>query len=175
MHIYTIRDGKVFEDAYMTLAAGASRVEMDAAVVYPWPHRVAYIEITDAEAGMLADLSLGAVAVTRLHPSLYATARRDFAAFAPEALRLARADDDAVLEGGTSKSVRFRHHDAGRQATLTFADDHTPTSLTYDDPIRYKAISLTGSSGLIGGTCVAFVCLTDCGGLSGVARFEKKD
>jgi hypothetical protein len=31
---------------------------MDAAVVYPWPHRVAYIEITDAEAGMLADLSL---------------------------------------------------------------------------------------------------------------------
>jgi hypothetical protein len=43
----------------LDLAAGASRVEMDAAVVYPWPHRVAYIEITDTEAGMLADLNLG--------------------------------------------------------------------------------------------------------------------
>src|SRR5579864_9663420 len=117
----------------LDLSAGASCVEMDAAVVYPWPHRVAYIEITETEAGMLADLNLGAVAIRRLHPSLYATARRDFAAFAPEALRLARADADAQLEGGTSKSVRFRHHDAGRQATLTFADDHTPTSLTYDD------------------------------------------
>src|SRR5215813_8040587 len=81
----------------LDLGAGASRVEMDAEVVYPWPHRVAYIEITDAEAGMLADLSLGAVAITRLHPSLYATARRDCAAFAPEALRLARADAGAVL------------------------------------------------------------------------------
>jgi hypothetical protein len=59
----------------LDLGAGASRVEMDAEVVYPWPHRVAYIEITDAEAGMLADLNLGAVAITRLHPSLYATAR----------------------------------------------------------------------------------------------------
>jgi glyoxylase-like metal-dependent hydrolase (beta-lactamase superfamily II) len=117
----------------LDLAAGASRVEMDAAVVYPWPHRVAYIEITDTEAGMLADLNLGAVAIRRLHPSLYATARRDLAAFVPEALRLARADSDAVLEGGTSKSVRFRHYDAGRQATLTFADDNTPASLTYDD------------------------------------------
>jgi ketosteroid isomerase-like protein len=117
----------------LDLSVGASSVEMDAAVVYPWPHRVAYIEITDSQAGMLADLNLGAVAIRRLHPSLYATARRDFAAFAPEALRLARADADAQLEGGTSKSVRFRHHDAGRQATLTFADDHTPTSLTYDD------------------------------------------
>jgi hypothetical protein len=106
---------------------------MDAKVVYPWPHRVAYIEITDAEAGMLADLSLGAVAITRLHPSLYATARRDFAAFAPEALRLARADAGAVLEGGTSKSVRFRHHDADRWATLALADDRTPASLTYAD------------------------------------------
>jgi len=117
----------------LDLGAGASRVEMDAEVVYPWPHRVAYIEITDAEAGMLADLSLGTVAITRLHPSLYATARRDFAAFAPEALRLARADAGAVLEGGTSKSVRFRHHDADRWATLALADDHTPTSLTYAD------------------------------------------
>jgi glyoxylase-like metal-dependent hydrolase (beta-lactamase superfamily II) len=117
----------------LDLGANASHVEMDAAVVYPWPHRVAYIEITDTEAGMLADLNLGAVAIRRLHPSLYATARRDFAAFVPEALRLARADPDAVLDGGTSKSVRFRHHDAGRQATVTFADDHTPTSLTYDD------------------------------------------
>jgi hypothetical protein len=114
----------------LDLGARASRVEMDAEVVYPWPHRVAYIEITDAEAGMLADLSLGAVAITRLHPSLYATARRDFAAFAPEALRLARADAGAVLEGGTSKSVRFRHHDADRWATLALADDRTPTSLT---------------------------------------------
>jgi len=114
----------------LDLGAGASRVEMDAAVVYPWPHRVAYIEITDAEAGMLADLSMGAVAITRLHPSLYATARRDFAAFAPEALRLARADAGAVLEG---TSVRFRHHNADRWATLAFADDHTPTSLTYAD------------------------------------------
>src|SRR5579864_5704154 len=93
----------------LALGTGASRVEMDAEVVYPWPHRVAYIEITDAEAGMLADLNLGAVAIRRLHPSLYAAARRDFAAFVPEALRLARADADAVLEG--SKSVRFRHHD----------------------------------------------------------------
>jgi len=117
----------------LNLGAGASRVEMDAAVVYPWPHRVAYIETTDAEAGMLADLNLGAVAIRRLHPTLYATARRDFAAFVPEALRLARADSGAVLEDGTSKSVRFRHHEAGRQATLTFADDNTPTSLTYDD------------------------------------------
>jgi glyoxylase-like metal-dependent hydrolase (beta-lactamase superfamily II) len=117
----------------LDLGARASRVEMDAEVVYPWPHRVAYIEITDAEAGMLADLSLGAVAITRLHPSLYATARRDFAVFVPEALRLARADAGAVLEGGPSKSVRFRHHDADRLATLEFADDHTPTSLTYDD------------------------------------------
>ena len=117
----------------LDLGAGASRVEMDAEVVYPWPHRVAYIEITDAEAGMLADLSLGAVAITRLHPSLYATARRDFAAFALEALRLARADAGAVLEGGTSKSVRFRHHDADRWATLALADDRTPTSLTYAD------------------------------------------
>jgi hypothetical protein len=50
----------------LDLGAGASRVEMDAEVVYPWPHRVAYIEISDAEAGMLADLSLGAVAITRL-------------------------------------------------------------------------------------------------------------
>jgi len=117
----------------LDLGAGTSRVEMDAEVVYPWPHRVAYIEITDAEAGMLADLSLGAVAIRRLHPSLYATARRDFTAFAPEALRLARADADAVLEGRTSKSVRFRHHDADRWATLTLADDGTPMSLTYDD------------------------------------------
>jgi hypothetical protein len=45
-------------------------------------------------------LSITAVAIARLHPSLYATARRDFAAFAPEALRLARADAGAVLEGG---------------------------------------------------------------------------
>jgi hypothetical protein len=45
----------------LDLGAGASRVEMDAEVVYPWPHRVAYIEITDAEAGMLADLSLAGV------------------------------------------------------------------------------------------------------------------
>jgi glyoxylase-like metal-dependent hydrolase (beta-lactamase superfamily II) len=117
----------------LDLGAGASRVEVDAEVVYPWPHRVAYIEITDAEAGMLADLSLGAVAITRLHPSLYATARRDFAAFAPEALRLARVDAGAVLEGRTSKSVRFRHHDADRWATLALADDRTPASLTYAD------------------------------------------
>jgi hypothetical protein len=116
----------------LDLGAGASRVEMDAEVVYPWPHRVAYIEITDAKAGMLADLSLGTLAITRLHPSLYATARRDFAAFAPEALRLARADAAAVLEG-SSKSVRFRHHDADRWATLALADHCTPTSLTYAD------------------------------------------
>ena len=96
----------------LDLGASVSRVEMDAEVVYPWPHRVAYVEITAPDAGMLADLSLGAVAITRLHPSLYATARRDFAAFAPEALRLARADADAVLEERTSKSVRFRHRDA---------------------------------------------------------------
>ena len=114
----------------LDLAAGASRVEMDAEVVYPWPHRVAYVESTSPDAGMLADLSLGAVAITRLHPSLYATARRDFAAFVPEALRLARADADAVLEGG---SIRFRHHDAGRWATLDFAGDHTPASVTYAD------------------------------------------
>jgi glyoxylase-like metal-dependent hydrolase (beta-lactamase superfamily II) len=106
---------------------------MDAEVVYPWPHRVAYVEITDGEAGMLADLSQGAVAITRLHPSLYATARRDFAAFAPEALRLARADDGGVLERGTSKSIRFRHRDADRWATLALADDRTPASLTYAD------------------------------------------
>src|SRR6476659_7505384 len=91
---------------HLDLGSRVSRVEMDAEVVYPWPHRVAYVEITDAEAGMLADLSLGAVAIERLHPSLYATARRDFAAFFPEALRLARADDGAVVEG-TSKSVCF--------------------------------------------------------------------
>ena len=115
----------------LDLGAGASRIEMDAEVVYPWPHRVAYIEITDAQAGMLADLSLSAVAIRRLHPSLYATARRDFAAFVPEALRLARADAGAVLEG--SKSVRFRHHDADRWATLALADDRTPASLTYAD------------------------------------------
>jgi hypothetical protein len=115
----------------LDLGAGASRVEMDAELVYPWPHRVAYIEITDAEAGMLADLSLGAVAIERLHPCLYATARRDFAAFAPEALRLARADAGATLE--TSKSVRFQHQDADRWATLKFADDGTPASLTYAD------------------------------------------
>ena len=117
----------------LDLGASVSRVEMDAEVVYPWPHRVAYTEITDAEAGMLADLSQGAVAITRLHPSVYATARRDFAAFAPEALRLARADDGAMLERGTSRSVRFRHHDADRWATLALADDRTPTSLTYAD------------------------------------------
>jgi len=117
----------------LDLGAGASRVEMDAEVIYPWPHRVAYVEITDAEAGMLADLSLGAVAITRLHPSLYATARRDFAAFVPEALRLARADAGAKLEGGTSKAIRFRHQDADRWATLALADDSTPTSLTYAD------------------------------------------
>jgi hypothetical protein len=55
------------------------------------------------------------------------------AAFAPEALRLARADGVAVLEGGTSKSVRFRHHDADRWATLALADARTPMSLTYAD------------------------------------------
>jgi len=115
----------------LDLGSGAGRVEMDAAAVYPWPHRVAYIEITDAEAGMQADLSLGAVAIERLHPSLYATARRDFAAFPPEALRLARADAGAVLE--TSRSVRFRHHDADRWATIAFADDGAPASLTYTD------------------------------------------
>jgi hypothetical protein len=43
----------------LDLAAGASRVEMDAEAVYPWPHRVTYNEITDGEAGMLDDLSLG--------------------------------------------------------------------------------------------------------------------
>jgi glyoxylase-like metal-dependent hydrolase (beta-lactamase superfamily II) len=117
----------------LDLRAGASRVEMDAEVIYPWPHRVAYVEITDTKAGMLADLSLGAVAITRLHPSLYFTARRDFAAFAPEALRLARADAGAVLEDGTSKSVRFRHHEVDRWATLALADDRTTTSLTYAD------------------------------------------
>ena len=117
----------------LDLAAGASRVEMDADVVYPWPHRVAYVEITDAGAGMLADRSQGAVSITRLHPSLYATARRDFAAFAPEALRLARADAGAALEEGTSKSIRFRHHDADRWATLALANDGTPVSLTYAD------------------------------------------
>jgi glyoxylase-like metal-dependent hydrolase (beta-lactamase superfamily II) len=117
----------------LDLGAGTSRVEMDAELVYPWPHRVAYVETTDAEAGVLSDLSLGAVAIRRLHPSLYATARRDFAAFAPEALRLARADAGAVLEGETTKSVRFRHHDADRWATLALADDRTPTSLTYAD------------------------------------------
>jgi hypothetical protein len=95
----------------LDLGARVSRVEMDADVVYPWPHRVAYVEITDAETGMLADLSPGAVAIERLHPSLYATARRDFAAFVPEALRLARTDAGAVVEG-TSNSIRFRHHDA---------------------------------------------------------------
>ena len=148
---------------------------MDAEVVYPWPHRVAYTEITDAEAGMLADLSQGAVAITRLHPSLYATARRDFAAFAPEALRLARVDDGAMLERGTSRSVRFRHHDADRWATLALADDRTPTSLTYADPIRYRAIFLTASNGLIGEMLVAFVCLTGCGASSTAGRSEKKD
>jgi glyoxylase-like metal-dependent hydrolase (beta-lactamase superfamily II) len=117
----------------LDLGAGTSRVEMDAEVVYPWPHRVAYVEITDAEAGTLADLSRGTVGITRLHPSLYATARRDFAAFVPEALRLARADAGAVLEGETSNSVRFRHHEADRWATLALADDRTPTSLTYAD------------------------------------------
>jgi glyoxylase-like metal-dependent hydrolase (beta-lactamase superfamily II) len=127
-------DGSIFRVATdLDLGAGASRVEMDAEVIYPWPHRVAYIEITDAEAGMLADLSLGAVAIRRLHPSLYATARRDFAAFAPEALRLAHSDPGAVLGAGTSNSVRFRHRDADRWAMLTLADDRTPTSLSYDD------------------------------------------
>jgi hypothetical protein len=29
----------------LDLGAGTSRVEMDAEVVYPWPHRVAYVEI----------------------------------------------------------------------------------------------------------------------------------
>jgi glyoxylase-like metal-dependent hydrolase (beta-lactamase superfamily II) len=115
----------------LDLGAGASRVEMDADVFYGWPHRVAYIEITDAEAGMMADFSVGPVAITRLHPSLYATARRDFAAFVPEALRLARADAGAVLE--TPKSVRFRHPGVDRWATLAFADDGTPMSLTYAD------------------------------------------
>jgi hypothetical protein len=86
----------------LDLGSRVSRVEMDAEVVYPWPHRVAYVEITDAEAGMLADLSLGTVAIEPLHASLYATARRDFAAFVPEALRLVRADAAAVVEG-TSK------------------------------------------------------------------------
>ena len=114
----------------LDLAAGASRVEMHAEVVYPWPHRVAFVEITDSEAGMQADLSLGSVAITRLHPSLYATARRDFSAFAPEALRLARADAGAVLEGG---SIRFRNRDADRWATLDFAEDRTPASVTYAD------------------------------------------
>jgi hypothetical protein len=38
-----------------------------------------------------------------------------------------------MLEGRTLKSVRFRHHDADRWATLTIADDRTPASLTYDD------------------------------------------
>jgi glyoxylase-like metal-dependent hydrolase (beta-lactamase superfamily II) len=117
----------------LDLGARMSRVEMDAAVTYPWPHRVAYIEITDTEGGMLADLSQGAIAIKRLHPSLYATARRDFAAFVPEALRLARADAGAVLEAGTSKSVRFQHRDANRWVTLTFAEDRTPMSLTYAD------------------------------------------
>jgi glyoxylase-like metal-dependent hydrolase (beta-lactamase superfamily II) len=117
----------------LDLRAGVSRVEMDSQVVYPWPHRVAYVEITNAETGMLADMSLGAVVITRLHPSLYATARRDFAAYVPEALRLARADAGAVLEGEASKSVRFRHHEVDRWATLTFADDGTPSSLTYAD------------------------------------------
>jgi glyoxylase-like metal-dependent hydrolase (beta-lactamase superfamily II) len=116
----------------LDLGSRVSRVEMDAEVVYPWPHRVAYVEITDAEAGMLADLSLGAVAIERLHPSLYATARRDFAAFVPEALRLVRADAGAVVEG-TSKSIRFQDRDADRWATLALADDATPTSLTYAD------------------------------------------
>jgi glyoxylase-like metal-dependent hydrolase (beta-lactamase superfamily II) len=117
----------------LDLGTGRSRVEMDAELVYPWPHRVAYVEITDTEAGVLADLSLGAVAIRRLHPSLYATARRDFAAFAPEALRLARVDAGAVLGEGASWSVRFRHHDVNRWATLAFADDRTLTSLTYAD------------------------------------------
>ena len=104
----------------LDLGAGASRVEMDAAVVYPWPHRVAYIEITDAEGGMLADLSLGSVAIKRLHPSLYATARRDFAAFPPEALRLARADAGAVLEGGhRSQSASDMPRGGQRSRSLT--------------------------------------------------------
>jgi hypothetical protein len=99
----------------LDFGARVSRVEMDADLIYPWPHRVAYVEITDAEAGMLADLSLGAVAIERLHPSLYATARRDFAAFVPEALPLARADAGAVVEG-TSKSIRFMMPTGGQRS-----------------------------------------------------------
>jgi hypothetical protein len=144
----------------LDLGASASRVEMNAAVVYPWPHRVAYIETTDAEAGMLAGLSLGAVAITRLHPSLYVTARRDFAAFAPEALRLARADAGAVLE---RTSVRFRHNVADRWATLAFADDRTPASLTYADHDPVLGDIAYALNGPIGGMWAAFVCLTDCG------------
>ena len=50
----------------LDLGASVSRVEMDAEVVYPWPHRVAYIEITDAKARLRAEYDF----LERLLPQL---------------------------------------------------------------------------------------------------------
>ena len=134
----------------LDLGSRVSRVEMDADVVYPWPHRVAYVEITDAEAGMLADLSLGAVAIERLHPSLYATARRDFVAFVPEALRLARADADAAVGGPPNQFASDTMMPIGAQRSpspMMVRRRASPMPIT----IRHRVTSRTASNGLIGG------------------------
>ena len=117
----------------LDLGAGVSRVEMDAEVVYPWPHRVAYIEITDAEAGMLADLSLGAVAIDAAPSEPLCNGASGFCSVCPGSATSCARRCWRRAGRGTSKSVRFRHHDADRWATLALADDRTPTSLTYAD------------------------------------------
>jgi muconolactone delta-isomerase len=69
-------------------------------VVTVQPREANYHKSRLARFPSLSHLTVEVTAITRLHPSLYATARRDFAAFAPEALRLARADAGAALERG---------------------------------------------------------------------------
>jgi hypothetical protein len=132
----------------LDLGAGASQVEMDAEVVYPWPHRVAYIEITDAEAGMLADLSLGAVAITRLR-------RKRYVLRAPMLMPCWKAGHRSQSASDTMKPTGGQ-----RSRSLTIVRQPARPMRT---TIRYWAISLTASNGLIGGMWVAFVCLTDCG------------
>src|SRR5260370_14194228 len=81
----------------LDLGAGASRVEMDAEVVYPWPHRVAYIEITDAEAGITDDLSPGVVSRTPPLPTLLTSMRRYFSAFSPHRLQISLPEAPSCL------------------------------------------------------------------------------
>ena len=98
----------------LDLGASVSRVEMDAEVVYPWPHRVAYTEITDAEAGMLADLSQGAVATSEAIELSTAQLRKQLETLSEQSKELATLAQKIATE--TAEPIREGVNKAFRQA-----------------------------------------------------------